>query len=175
MTLTVETGTGSASSDALVSLAAATTYHAAQGNALWAAGDDADKETSIRRATGVLNGYAWQGYRVNGRDQSLAWPRYNVSDREGYSIPSNEVPQEIVDACCELALRELVTPGTLTPDLIAGDSVKREKVGSLEVEYASPAMSLADARTQVSIVGPLIGQFLKHGSGSTLAGASYRV
>lgn len=174
MALTVETGSGSATSDALVALADADEYHAAQGNATWT-GEDADKETAIRRATGVLNGYSWQGYRTNGRNQSLAWPRAGVVDREGYGIDSDEIPQEIKDACCELALRELVTPGTLTPDLIAGDSVKREKVGPLEVEYASPSMSLSDARLQVSIVGPLISQFLKIGSGSSLAGSSYRV
>lgn len=174
MALTVETGTGSASSDAIVSLAAADTYHAAQGNATWT-GADADKETAIRRATGVLNGYAWQGLRTYGRDQALAWPRVNVLDREGYVIGKNEIPQEIVDACCELALRELVTPGTLTPDLIPGDAVKREKVGPLEVEYAAPAMSVSAARTQVSIIGPLIEQFLAIGSGTMLAGSSYRV
>lgn len=174
MALSVETGSGSPTSDALVSLADANTYHTAKGNATWT-GDDADKETAIRRATGVLNGYSWQGVRTNGRSQALAWPRSGVVDREGHGIASTEIPQELIDACCELALRELVTPGTLTPDLIAGNSVKREKVGSLEVEYADPAMSLADARLQVSIVGPLIDQFLSVGSGSSLSGTSYRI
>lgn len=175
MALTVETGTGSASSDALVSLADADTYHEAKGNAAWAAGDDSDKETAIRRATSALNGYNWQGVRTNGRSQALAWPRAGVVDREDLAIASDEIPQEIVDACCELALRELATPGVLTPDLTPGDAVKREKVGSLEVEYANPSTDLSDARMQVSIVGPLVNQFLKYGSGSSLSGTSYRV
>lgn len=174
MTLTVETGTGSASSDALVSIATADAYHTARGNATWT-GADADKETAIRRATGVLNGYAWQGLRTHGRDQALAWPRSGVIDREGYGILSDQIPVEIVNACCELALRELVTPGTLTPDLIPADSVKREKVGPLEVEYANPAMSVSAARLQVSVIGPLIDQFLMKGAGNMLAGSSYRV
>ena len=175
MTLTVETGTGSASSDAYISVADADTYHAAKGNATWT-GTDADKETAIRRATSVLDGYNWQGLRTNGRSQALAWPRSGVIDKEGYGIDSDEIPSEIVDACAELALRELVTPGTMTPDVIPGEAIKSLSAGSVSIEYANPSNTASEARPIVSVVGPLIEQFLvSRGSSNALAGASYRV
>lgn len=175
MTLTVEDGTGLANADALVALVDVDAYHTARGNSTWT-GDDADKETAIRRASFFLtNSYSWQGFKVNNRDQALAWPRTGVVDQEGYAIPITEVPQEIKDACAELALRELTTPGTMTPDVTLADKVNREKVGEIEVEYANSRMDAYASRPVVTIVNDLIAQFLATGSqAGSVAGSTVR-
>lgn len=172
MTLTVETGEGLSTADAFASLAYVNSYHILKGNETWT-GDDALKEAAIRRATSVLNGYPWAGTRTNGRAQALAWPRFDIVDREGYGILSTQIPTEIMHACAELALRELVAPNSLMPDFIQGDAVKREKVGPLEVEYASPATSANAVMPQISVIGPLIDQFMKSGGGNSIVGSSY--
>lgn len=174
MALTVENGTNVANADAYISEADCDAYHTAKGNSDWV-GVSTDKETAIRRATDVLDGYSWQGYRTHARDQVLQWPRTSVVDREGYSIDSDEIPQELIDACAELALRELVTPGSLTPDVTIADAAKREKVGEIEVEYAN---SKADAQSSVpvvTVIGPLINQFLANNSGGLLSGVAHRI
>jgi hypothetical protein len=63
--------------------------------------------------------------------QRLDWPRIGVWTRSGSGLASNIVPEEVQDACAELALRASSAP--LLPD--TSQSVKREKVGPIEVEY----------------------------------------
>lgn len=175
MALTVEDGTGLSGADALVSLADVDAYHTKFGNSTWT-GDDADKETAIRRASSYLtNSFRWQGWKINQRAQAMAWPRSGVIDADGYPVANDAVPSEIANACSELALRELVTPGTLTPDVTPGDAVTREKIGELEVEYASPKTNPGQARPIVSIVQDMVGPLLATGGfGSPLVGGSYR-
>lgn len=175
MTLTVETGSGSPTADALVSLAGCEAYHAALGNSGWTGPDEA-KEAAIRRATLVLcNGFRWDGLRSHGRSQALAWPRSGCADAEGYGIASDTIPVEIVDACCEIALRELVAPGAVVPDVTPAEAVKREKVGSLEVEYAGAAASPSAHRPVMALVGAMLRPFLATNGGSEIFGKAVRV
>lgn len=175
MAITVEDGSVVSGADAFVSVATADNYHTNHGNTDWANALNADKEIAIRRATTFLSSaYSWAGDKVGGRAQSLAWPRTDVYDREGDLVANDEVPQEVVNATCELALRELVTPGTLTPDIVLADKVKREKADDIEVEYANTATSASASIPMISAVNNLISGLLATGSGSGLAGASSR-
>ena len=172
MTLTVEDGTGLAAADAFVSVAGCDTYHTNKGNSTWT-GTGAVKEVAIRRATAWLSDhFTWKGDLVNGRTQALAWPRYGVVDRNGWSVASDSLPRELVDATCEAALRELVTPGTLTPDVTMTDRVKSEKVSSIAVEYF-PAPGSADAsRPVVTAIFDMLRGLIKGGGG--LSGKAVR-
>lgn len=175
MALTVETGTGSSSADALDSLANVDAYHTARGNAAWT-GTDALKEAAIRRATAFLSSaFSWQGLRTHGRDQALAWPRSGVVDREGYGIVSDTIPIEIRQALAEIALRELVTPGSMTPDFAANELAKREKVGEIEIEYALANLTAEAARPVLLVVKDLVGQFMaKTAASASIVGIAVR-
>ena len=85
MALTVETGSGSATADAFVSVADCDTYCEARGLTDWTGAEDSPasiKEAAIRRATAHLSGaYAWKGARTKGREQALAWPRKQATQR----------------------------------------------------------------------------------------------
>lgn len=160
MALTVETGTGSATADALISVDYADDYHAARGNTDWT-GSKALKEAAIRRATNYIStAIHWMGTRTRAREQALSWPRAGVVDREGYGIASDTIPVEIKAAVAEIALREFVTPGMMTPDFTASAAVKREKVGDLEVEYLNASTSAEAVRPVLLVVNDLIGQFV---------------
>lgn len=175
MALTVETGSGSATADALVSVADADAYHTAIGNAAWAAASTDGKEQAIRRATAYLSSLAWDGLRSRGRDQALAWPRGGVVDREGYGIDSYTVPVEIKNACAEIALQELASPGSMTPVVTPADDkvAKREKIGDIEVEYAIGSYGPDAHRAVLTKVQALIGPFLMRSN--PLSGGSMRV
>lgn len=171
----VETGAGLADADALVSVAFVDAYFLAKGSTTWT-GTDTLKEAAIRRATAFMSdGYTWAGYRSKNRDQALAWPRSGVIDAEGNGIDSDEIPIEVKRATAEIALRELITPGAMTPDFTRSDLVKREKIDSIEIEYALAGTSAEDQRPVLTIVRDMIGQFLLKSSGNRLAGASVRV
>lgn len=132
MTLIVETGTGASNSEAYCSVDTATTYHAIRGNSTWALLTTAQMEEALRRATDYIEqryAMSWQGWRVSS-SQALAWPRSGVV-YDGVSVSSSIIPQSLINATAELALR--AAAGELEEDLTRG--ILREKVGALEVEY----------------------------------------
>lgn len=132
MAIIVETGTGASNSESYASVADALTYHANRGNDTWATITTTQQEQALRRATDFIEqryNLAWQGYRSSST-QALSWPRNSVTVN-GYVIGSALIPQILINATCEMALR--AAAGELDADLERG--VLREKVGALEVEY----------------------------------------
>lgn len=132
MALVIETGAIVAGADSYISVADANTYHTDYGNTAWT-GTDAVKEVALRQAGRHLNiGYKWRGLRVNST-QAMAWPRYGMTDCDGNAISSSAIPQEIIDAQCELALRAL--SGALVSDVTPANRVKSQQVDVIKVEY----------------------------------------
>lgn len=130
------------SADSYVTLAATDAWHSARGNAGWT-GADSLKESALRRATTWIDaafGARFRGVKTGGRAQSLAWPRTGATDAAGEAIGADEIPVEIQRATFEAALREIMTPGSLAPDIVpvttTGGAVKRirKQVGPLETE-----------------------------------------
>jgi hypothetical protein len=156
------------------SVAAADAYHLARANAAWA-GDDAAKQAALIRASAYIDGKyqtqsscgRWEslfpGIKTGGRAQSLQWPRTGVSDNEGNAIPADEVPIEIEQATYEAALREIATPGSLSPDYVASDAIKRQKVDVLEIEYQAPADNAGSApnRPVITVVDEMVAPLLR--------------
>lgn len=135
---------GSASADSYASIAEADAYHAGRGNTTWT-GSDTLKEAALRRATAWLDGRyraRWPGSRSRGREQALDWPRAFASDKDGWVIASDAIPAEVVLATCEAALRELVKPGSLSPDITPGTAKVLTEVGDLKW---TPLRAAADA------------------------------
>src|SRR5687768_9190680 len=132
MALIVEDGTGLSTAESYISVANADSYHSVRGNTTWT-GVDSLKEAALRRATTYIDGRygaRFTGTRRLARDQALMWPRSDATDVEGWTIENDEVPVEIERATAEAALRELVDPGSLSPDveISTSGSVIREKV-----------------------------------------------
>jgi len=139
MALIAEDGTGRADAESLCSLVAATTHHAAMGNAAWAAlASDTLREQALRRATAymaAIYGPLWTGRRVTAA-QALDWPRVDAMRAEVDSYwPTNAVPPAVVKACAELALR--ASAGDLLGD--QGREVLEQTVGPITTKYAQGA------------------------------------
>src|SRR5262245_2520149 len=97
-----------------------------------------DKEGALIRATASLDAMyrlSYPGYRVAGRDQELEWPRTAAYDYEELLIDEESIPTEIIQATCELALREVLSPGSTQPDLERGGMIRSVRAGSVAVEY----------------------------------------
>lgn len=140
------------------SVANADQYHSARGNVAWTGTNDA-KLAALFRASQYIDGMGqcdgmslFPGTKTGGRAQVLAWPRTGATDWSGAAILADEVPIEVEYATYEAALRELTTPGSLSPDYVPGAQVKREKVDVLETEYAVPAAGVNPVRPVVSVV-----------------------
>lgn len=138
MTLVVEDGTGKEDADSYQSVSATDTYFSNLGNSSWT-GSTAVKEAALRKATVYLDStYQWIG-SIFSLEQSLNWPRTSVYDSQGRDL-SETVPTVLKNACMELALISLSTE--LFPSVDNSNYIKREKVGSLEVEYKDNSPSL---------------------------------
>lgn len=124
--MTLVTTPGSATADSYATLAEANTYHSDRGTSAWT-GTDAVKEEALRRAVNWLDftyRTRFPGFRTDDRDQNLEWPRDNAYDVAGVFIVNTEIPIEIKRAQIEAALRELVAPGSLSPDYTASEQLK---------------------------------------------------
>lgn len=133
MALTVEDGTGKADAESYCAVADADAYHAALGQAAWAALSDAAKEQALRKATTFVD---WR-FRFSGTkrtaEQALAWPRVGASDY-GWLVDDATIPAKLQRAVAEAAL--LSVTSDLTPNGAPEGAVLSESVDVLSVSYA---------------------------------------
>ncbi|CAL8972850.1 hypothetical protein RHODGE_RHODGE_01022 [Rhodoplanes serenus] len=119
---------------------------------------------ALVRASAYIDGRygrRFVGIRAGGYAQALAWPRTGAVTREGFAVPDGAVPPAVENAAYEAALRELAAPGSLSPDHVAAEQVKREKVGPLETEYRDVTALGADAiRPVVTIIDEMLADLL---------------
>jgi hypothetical protein len=172
MALIVENGTGLSNAESYTSVAEANAYHAARGNTNWATISTGEAEQALRRATDYIEQVyrlRWQGNRVNSI-QALSWPRAFVQPMDYqfsstafflgglYYLPADEVPQEVKNACAEMAFK--AAGGELASDLTQG--IIREKVDVLEVQYDPNSPQY----TRYRAIDNLLRPFLTGGSNS---------
>ena len=136
MALIVETGSGSTTADAYISVSDSDTYHTEHSDSTdWSGATTAVKENAIRVATQYLDSkykYSWKGRRSN-QTQRLSWPRFDVQDEDGFVVPSDDLPRGLEDACAEAALLHITEANGLIP-VESEPGVEREmvKVGPIE-------------------------------------------
>lgn len=163
MALITETGSASADSESLASVADADGYFSNRGITTWATLSTGEKEQALRRGCDYL-GMAYRGrlsgYRVNDV-QALDWPRHYVPrvgsvDGTAY-YPSSTVPREVVHANCEAAIR--AAAGELIEDL--EPQVASEEVGPLKTTYFQGG----SRAKKYGVIERLMWPFLSAGSG----------
>ena len=113
MGLTVQDNNGSvAGANAYITVEEFKTYHTDRGNAFSSFTDERIASAVIRATDYLDQRFNFVGKRLQGRNQSTEWPRYDAWDRDDYAI--NGIPPEVKEACCEYALRALAAE--LNPD-----------------------------------------------------------
>lgn len=161
--MALDTTPGAQDADSYVSVEDCAAYAAKKGLAFPTSPAE-PAEQALRRATAWLD----STYRIRfpgaATDvwQALEWPRVGVIYR-GQPFDEDTIPQQIKDACCEAAVREMAEPGALAPDLERGGAVKRLKAGSVEVEYADSA----DLTTTFTTIDGLLSGVLLPAKGNT--------
>jgi len=101
----------------------------------WSASDTAIKESALISATRMLDRQPWAGSKTQAAPtQLLQWPRTGLTDRDGNALSDSVVPQEIIDATCELAV-ELINNPALASQPDTSSNIKRVKADTVEIEY----------------------------------------
>ena len=99
----------------------------------WVDASTPEKESALVTATRSLDRQNWVGSKTVDT-QPLQWPRTGVIDRDEGEINPLVVPQEVIDANCELALA-LLDDVTVQSNADTGSNIKKLKAGSAEIEY----------------------------------------
>ena len=137
-------------------------YAAARAQADVAAASDDDLEAALIRGSVALDAMyrsRYLGSKAGGRAQQDAWPRLNVTDRNGNQVPDNEVPFEVEHSAYEVALRELTAPGSMSPDLANSREVRSEsaQVGPIRESFTyADYFRLEELRPVLMIVEGII-------------------
>lgn len=155
MAFVVEDGTGLSTATAYCSVDDADTYHTLHGApSAWTNATTAQKEAAIMAATVYMDAtFSWKG-EVTSTDQALGWPRDGVVDGEDRDVDSDIVPTRVQDCCAYLALQHINS--ALDQTYSRGGAIKRQKVGTLEIEYMSGAPTGTTTPYATQIVWPLI-------------------
>jgi hypothetical protein len=173
----VEDGTGIEGAESYITVDQAIDYAAAHGLSFPDTTSDDDGEAACRRATAWVDATyrsRFPGYRTNRREQALEWPRAYAYDAmcPPNLIPSDEVPSEVIKATCEAAVRELASPGSLSPDYVPSQSVKQETVGPITTVFGGTG-TIADVRPLLPIIDGIMATLVGSGS-SSLFGKAIR-
>ncbi|RVJ72225.1 DnaT-like ssDNA-binding protein [Sinorhizobium medicae] len=133
-----------------------TSYAEAAGYVFPDGTTDAQKTAARQRGSLVIDRCEpkFSGRRTDGYSQERAWPRTGAATYYGEAIPSNEIPVAIINASYEAAFLELTNPGSLSPVVTGAQTVKREKIGQLEVEYSTS--SSTDIDGVVALATPVV-------------------
>lgn len=159
---------GASNADSYATLAACDAYHAALGRATWS-GSDPLKEQALRRATLWLDGVyrrRWSGERSYRRNQSREWPRSNAYDIQDNVLDPITIPPEVVNATCEAALRELVKPGSLSPDVVPGQMKVLTGVKGINWTPLRQSASVNDMAPTLLAVSNALSGIIRTGGGS---------
>jgi hypothetical protein len=161
---------GSASANAFVTLAELASYMEARLNStLFDSATTDTKNRAIVEATREITVLAWEGSRTD-TTQALSWPRTYAIDPDKPSptllgdiallyFDTDEIPQRVKDATCELAF-EFIRAGT--SDVAAQDAkqnVIQKTIGPISTTYSEPfqrATGLARFPRVVSLLAPLL-------------------
>lgn len=152
MALVIEDGSGKTNSQSYVTVAEVQAYAA-----LYGLSPSGASEADIMKAMRYLEGAfydRWVGLKKT-EEQALSWPRAYAARRDGWTIRESEIPKEVKDAVCILALRSRDSENLL-PDITRSDSVIEEQIGPIRVKYADNARVTTLYRDVEIVIKPIV-------------------
>ncbi len=174
MAVTVVATVGSASANSFVTLAEADTYMEGKlpSPTTWDAASDDTCNRALVSAARWLSALAWLGDRADAT-QALSWPRSSVvdpTDPDGLEFDTDEIPQALKDAQCELALLMVNAGTTDLAGAHATDGVLRKRVDVIETEYAAPWERATELDRYPTVTRLLVGLMAARGGASVPLG-----
>lgn len=138
---------------------AADAYFTERVNTTWLAADDTAKAAALLTASEWIDGkYGEQfsGWKTLRRAQDREWPRTGAYDDMGDAFAIDEIPDAVKRATYEVALREIVSPGSLISDVVLGKNIVQATVqGAVSVTYAG-ATDVNDLQLMIPVVAMIL-------------------
>lgn len=177
MTLIAEDGTGLSNANALFSASVVMAQLELYGFSLTAYSVQQFEESIIRCSYFMASVPRWDGFKVNGRNQTMPFPRTGLRDREGLAVPSTAVPIEIRDGLVELVRHEVADAFSLAPSHKPNERVRSEQIGEIRVAYDMSQLTNEAFRRAIVNFNGIVGDFLANSAysrGARMAGTAIR-
>lgn len=136
-------------------------------NSVWTALTTDQKGQALVTSTRIINRQNWQGEPNPAPGSILVWPRTGVKFADGTAVPSDSIPQQIIDGSILLAALIAQTP-QIAGQANTGSNIESVRAGSVQVDFFRPTTG-TQFPTQVQ---QLWGQFLESGSQSSIGSGS---
>jgi hypothetical protein len=134
MAILIETGAGLPDSNSYASVAELRAYALLRGAE--APDDDEDCEVLLIKAMDSLETRNFVGCKLT-QAQALQWPRADAYVDE-WPIPYNEIPRQLIQGQCALAIEAQTTDLLPTTEASAAGPIISETVGPITTVWANP-------------------------------------
>lgn len=156
-----------------------TSYHTARGTDVSAYTDDAVIEAALLVATEWIDAKyrsSFPGLKTYDRSQVREWPRYDAVDIYDQIITAGTIPIEVEQATYQAALKQLLTPGSLSIDWVPQKYKSASVDGAVSVTYMQYDTA-DDIQTRFKLIDEILAPLFSgyQSTGSRLSGFSSRV
>lgn len=156
MSITIVTTPGAIDANSYATVAEATVFNAGrpQGSA-WVNADEDTQIAALLWSCILLDAdFVWTGAATAIDTQALCWPRLSMVNRNGGTIASDAIPQQLKNAQSEWA-RQLISNDLAATNDALKQSLQSIKAGPVELVFASQNSSSLDIkRADLQLKGP---------------------
>lgn len=152
-------------------------YHTQRGREISVEWTDEQIESALLVSSEWLDlryGNAWVGYKLS-YQQEREWPREAavVQTFPYYVFRSDEIPEPVIKATYEAALRELTEKGSLTVDYTPNKYKSVRVEGAISVEYSN-VFYASDVQKVIPVVDELMVNLLQGSANNSFTGKTCR-
>lgn len=118
------------------------------------------------------------GYKTGGYNQERSWPRTSATIKTGYSwhtFADNEIPENVVKATYEAALRHLKNENALQSDYTPSKYRSVSVQGAVSVVFDERITGASDVQTEFPIIQTLLNDLIDTEGGKDLSPLSGKV
>lgn len=161
------------------SVAGADAYFMARGRSDWVDAPTELKEPALIIASEWIDaryGSQFPGYPTGKAAQVRLWPRTTAQNIYLEAIATDAIPEQVERATYQVALREIISPGSLNVDWTPGKEKLSVSVsGAVAVTYAG-AYSYQDAQVTIGGIGAILAPVLNPNAATSMySGRTSRV
>lgn len=156
MAIVVEDGSIISGANSFISLADANTYFTANGNPTqWSGATDPVKEGALLAGAKYLRlKFTYKG-SLEDLTQALPFPRSEFFDSEGRTLcGTGVIPQDVIDAQCELALRHIIQ------DLFLNTNPSSDRITSKTIGDSSESYDTKRAINVFALINDLLNDYV---------------
>ena len=147
----VEDGSIVTGANSYITVSGVGVYALDYGYTTWATTTATIQTQSLFRGMRYIEGINFKGFKST-EDQSLAFPRTELYDKDGYLIEDDSIPLAIIHALCEATILSLPTSDVILQPATNQESyrTKLDIAGAIKEEWDTKGRPIRDRSTIIS-------------------------